>query len=361
MDRRAAEFFAGIGLVRMGLERAGWKVSFANDIAPEKFSMYKDNFNAQDFFLGDIRNVKADMVPNVTLATVSFPCIDLSLAGNRGGLNGHHSSSYWEFYRIIKQMHDRRPSAIILENVVGLLSSDGGQDLRSILLSLGKLGYSYDVVIVDAVHFVPQSRPRLFVIANLWPHTAKALNLPIHEARPRQVIEFIHKNHDLRWGHVTLPPLPTRKHELNDLVECFGNTSSVWWDKERQSHLFTQMSPSHKLRLRELLKSKRNTFATVYKRVRPAGCRAELRTDGIAGCLRTPRGGSSKQFVIQAGQGEWRVRNMTAREYARLQGVPDSFKINLSFNKALLGFGDAVCVPVVEWIVKYCVNPMLPD
>jgi DNA (cytosine-5)-methyltransferase 1 len=56
--------------------------------------------------------------------------------------------------------------------------------------------------------------------------------------------------------------------------------------------------------------------------------------------------------VIVAGNGRWRVRNMTAREYARLQGVPDSFNIDVTYLQALFGFGDAVCVPAVEWVVR---------
>lgn len=350
----AAEFFAGIGLVRMALERAGWEVCFANDIDPAKFTMYRDNFGGQDFFLGDVASIPAQRVPSVALATVSFPCIDLSLAGNRIGLNGQHSSAYWKFWNLIENMGDRRPPAILLENVVGLLSSSDGQDLRSIIASLCKLGYGCDLLIVDAVHFVPQSRPRLFVIASLHTHPAELSDLPAHEARPRQVVEFIQKHKDLKWNHMLLPPLPPKRNNLAAFVERLNDDAPEWWDPDRKKHLFSQMSLAHRKLLRCLTELKRLAFATVYKRVRPAGCKAELRADGVAGCLRTPRGGSSKQFIIQAGHGAWRVRNMTAREYARLQGVPDSFKIAVPYNQALFGFGDAVCVPAVEWVVKNC-------
>src|SRR5262245_31226125 len=134
---RAAEFFAGIGLVRMAAERAGWKVFFANDISPKKFEIYRKNFGSEHFYLGDIRNIKGSSIPDISLATASFPCIDLSLAGKRNGLNGRHSSSFWEFYRIIREMKSHRPKMILLENVIGLVSSNEGEDLRSILQSLG--------------------------------------------------------------------------------------------------------------------------------------------------------------------------------------------------------------------------------
>lgn len=350
MKQRAAEFFAGIGLVRMALERAGWTVTFANDIDPKKFEMYRANFAAQDFILENVRRVTAEMVPDVALATASFPCIDLSLAGNRGGLNGAHSSAYWEFHRIVEAMRHRRPQMILLENVTGLLSSNNGDDLHSIIVSLNKLGYTADLLMVDAVHFVPQSRPRLFIIGVQGRQPSDYLE---HEARPRQVTEFIKAHSDLRWGNIPLPPLPPKHRDLSTFLERLSENAPEWWDKRRQTHLWSQISPRHRILLRALVKSPRRMFATVYKRVRFTGCRAEVRADGIAGCLRTPRGGSSKQFVIQAGRGRWRARNMTAREYARLQGAPDSFKINVPYLQALFGFGDAICVPAVEWVIRH--------
>lgn len=359
--KTAAEFFAGIGLVRMAMESVGWRVAFANDIAPSKFSMYKDNFSHAEFVLEDIRNIRGRDIPEVSLASSSFPCIDLSLAGNRNGLDGTHSSAFWEFYRIVREMKSRKPLIVLLENVVGLLSSNEGRDLNSILSSLCELGYSCDVISVDAAHFVPQSRSRLFIIGVLLPSPVRRPQLQSHDARPKKLVDFIASHPSVRWNHIVLPPFPRRKSDLEDLVERFEVSSPVWWDKERQAHLYRQMSRRHKTLLDHLVQSVRWKFATVYKRVRPSGCRAELRVDGIAGCLRTPRGGSSKQFLIQAGYGRWQVRNLTPREYARLQGVPDTYKIEAPSNQALFGFGDAVCVPAVEWVLTYCVNPFLPE
>lgn len=350
-QKLAAEFFAGIGLVRMALERAGWAVRLANDIDEKKAQLYRANFPGDDFRLGDIRDIQADHVPDVHLATASFPCIDLSLAGNRDGLSGQHSSAYWEFHRIVEAMGERRPRLVMLENVLGLLSSNGGDDLRSIVASLNKMGYVCDLLAVDAVHFIPQSRPRLFVVGVRGREVTGPL---AHGARPAQVLGFMQAHPDLKWSSVPLPPLPPKRSDLDTLMERLSPTAPEWWDSRRQAHLYSQMSPRHRALLRHLMESRRLRFATVYKRVRPAGCRAELRADGVAGCLRTPRGGSSKQFVVVAGNGKWRVRNMTAREYARLQGVPDSFNIGVPYLQALFGFGDAVCVPAVEWVVRSC-------
>jgi DNA (cytosine-5)-methyltransferase 1 len=87
---------------------------------------------------------------------------------------------------------------------------------------------------------------------------------------------------------------------------------------------------------------------------------AELRTDGIAGCLRTPRGGSGRQILFKAGKGRYSVRLLTPRECARLMGA-DDYRISGSLNQALFGFGDAVCVPVIEWIAENYLNPVINE
>jgi DNA (cytosine-5)-methyltransferase 1 len=243
----AAEFFAGIGLVRMALERAGWSVRLANDIDEKKAQLYRANFPGDHFRLGDIRQIQADDVPDVRLATASFPCIDLSLAGNRDGLAGQHSSAYWEFHRIVEAMGERRPEFVLLENVLGLLSSGGGDDLRSIIASLNKMGYVCDLLAVDAVHFVPQSRPRLFVVGL----RGQRLSDPVpHAARPPQVLDFMRAHADLKWSGLALPPLPAKRRDLDAIMERLSPSAPEWWDRARQAHLYSQMSPRHRALLR---------------------------------------------------------------------------------------------------------------
>ena len=105
----AGEFFAGIGLVRLALERHLWRVDFANDIDAQKQAMYEANFGASHFVLDDIHALDAKDVPECDLFTASFPCNDLSIAGTWKGLNGAESSSYWGFVHILKEMGTRRP------------------------------------------------------------------------------------------------------------------------------------------------------------------------------------------------------------------------------------------------------------
>jgi DNA (cytosine-5)-methyltransferase 1 len=109
-----------------------------------------------------------------------------------------------------------------------------------------------------------------------------------------------------------------------------------------------------------MIDSPRVQYATVFRRVRKDRSMAEVRTDGVAGCLRTPRGGSGRQILIEAGKGRFAVRLITPRECARLMGAPD-FTIKAPQNQAFFGFGDAVCVPVIRWIGDNYLSPLFEE
>lgn len=359
-NKSFAEFFAGIGLMRMGLERGGWNVAFANDIEEDKWSMYRDHFgDTGDFVLGDVHKLDADEVPTVSLATASFPCNDLSLAGARKGLEGSQSSAFWGFVDVLKKMGARRPPLVLLENVTGFLTSNDGNDFRDALLALTQLGYAVDAFIIDAVHFVPQSRQRLFVVGQKTKQVASLKDSPKFyesDCRPSALADFILWHPEINWNIRQLPPLPSSGQKLNDILEDLSPNSAMWWSRERCDYLLNQMSPKHRATADEMIRGTQTTYGTVFRRVRNNKSMAELRTDGIAGCLRTPRGGSGRQILFAAGKGRFAVRLLTPRECARLMGAND-FKLKVSLNQALFGFGDAVCVPVVEWIARNYLNP----
>jgi DNA (cytosine-5)-methyltransferase 1 len=362
MKRDVAEFFAGIGLMRLGLERQGWNVVFANDIDPAKFEMYREHFpGARDHFLiDDIHRIDAANIPEVELATASFPCNDLSLAGSRKGLRGRQSSSFWGFIRILNEWGDRRPPLILIENVPGFLTSRQGEDFKAALKSLNKLGYAVDAFMLDAANFVPQSRVRLFVIGSQ--SGASRVEREEQPARPATQIEFKKsQKKSIRWSFHDLPPLPQRSLSLEDMLENLPDDSPEWWDEMRGSYLLSQMNERHREVADEMIAGKRWSYGTVFRRMRAGKSMAELRTDGVAGCLRTPRGGSGRQILFKAGRGQYRARLITPREAARLMGAGD-FRLNgASLNQALFGFGDAVCVPVIEWIATHVLQPTLKE
>lgn len=356
--RTVLEFFAGIGLARMGLERVGWRVVFANDIDSRKKSMHEGHWGPDpSYVLGSVFDLKAEQIPAAEMAWASFPCVDLSLAGNRAGLRGRSSSAYWGFQDLLATLQQSRPPLVVLENVPGMLTSHGGRDLAEIVAALNKLGYTTDIVMVNAEHFVPQSRARIFVIGVAAPYSLTRGVPTASEIRPQRVVNFMQANPDLDWGATPRAKPPARAGTLSDVLERFPEESDIWWKAESTSRLLGQMPCRHAEKVRLLKEIAGTSFATVYRRVRPTGYVAEARFDGVAGCLRTPRGGSSRQFVLELGKGRARARHMTAVEYGRLQGA-SGFKITVPEIQAMYGFGDAVCVPAVAWLIRNCVEPI---
>lgn len=356
LNKTVAEYFAGIGLMRAGLEQAGWSVLFANDIDEGKKKLYSNQFKEDDcrFVLGDIHNLSVTQIPQTTLATASFPCTDLSLAGRRAGLKGENSSAFWGFVNILQDMADKKPPLILLENVAGFLTSHNGKDFKDAMLALNDLGYSVDAFIIDAVYFVPQSRVRLFIIGKQYqiPNNNITIQLSETPLRPPKLSEFIYNHPEINWDiQNDLPELPKLKIRLADIVEAIPKDSSVWFSKERVDYLLNQTFERHLSKISAQKEKKHYEYFTAFRRIRNGKSMAEIRFDGIAGCLRTPKGGSARQILLEVGKGEINVRLLTPRECARLMGA-DDFNISGTTNEALFGFGDAVCVPVISWIAE---------
>lgn len=373
-----AEFFAGVGLVHEGLARDKWDCVWANDIAADKQETYQANFGGNEFFLGDIWDCVRDArkIPNGTfLYTASFPCTDLSVAGERRGLAGDESGTLNAVLEILrrKKKSGDQPYVVMLENVQGFLTSHNGADVVFTVKAFNDLGYVVDLIELDAAHFTPQSRPRVFLFAVRAEVASLVMSLKSGdsimdtwwsdydqnpELRTNKIRQIVQANPELQWGAFDFPRPSSRQSTLADIIEAdLSDASDLWWNDERKKHLHSQMSELHKSTLQRMVASDRFTYGTVYRRMRQDTIRAELRTDGIAGCLRTPRGGSSKQILIRAGFGSWSVRLLTPREYARLQGVRDDFRLPDNANKAYFAMGDAVCVPAIEFLSRHALTP----
>jgi DNA (cytosine-5)-methyltransferase 1 len=362
------EFFAGIGLVREGLAAKGWECVYANDIDPKKQQAYEARFGrSEHFHLGDVwktEEVVERIQGSPILMTASFPCIDLSLAGHYRGLEGEHSSTFFGFAKVLDAMTDRLPPLVMLENVNGFLSSNKGQDFATIIRRLADLGYWIDAFVLDACHFTPQSRPRVFVVGISPEHKPKeepqrgflwADDQP-SALRTEPIIEFKRKL-ELSTGWVTLPlpDPPKRRATLAEMIDI--DDEQEWWNDAEVSRHHQIMSEPHRSRVDEILASKNRWISTIFRRNRNNAMRAEVRFDGLAGCLRTPKGGSAKQIVIVADNGKLRMRWMSPREYARLQGVPDFPLVGKPIQQ-YWGFADAVCVPAIAWIDRHVLTPL---
>lgn len=360
--RSAVELFAGIGLVRLALRRSGWRTLFANDNDPHKLAMYSANFGVAGFDPRSVHDLSPSDIPTCGLITASFPCNDLSVAGAREGLNGRHSSTFWALIKLLRGMKSRRPPLVLLENVVGFLSSHGGKDLESALTALNELGYSCDLLVLDAAEFVPQSRVRLFVIAKHGAPTAPVFPLDPSQLRPKALVDFINCHPQIKWAIRRLPQIASSRPPLQSILEDLDDQDPRWWSPQRAEYFMNQLSPRHLRVATQMISQPEYSYGTAFRRIRKERSMAELRIDGIAGCLRTPRGGSGRQILFKAGKGTHQVRLLTPTECARLQGVhDDEYKIAARDNQALFGFGDAVCVPVVQWIAENYLSPFASE
>lgn len=161
------ELFCGGGMARAGLGPE-WRCVFANDIDAKKAASYAANWGKEGLKVCDVSEVKpADLPGTADLAWASFPCQDLSLAGSFVGLKGDRSGTFWPFWKLMEALkrEGRAPRTIVLENVYGALKSHRGKDFVAIATALARAGYRFGALVIDAVHFVPQSRPRVFIVA----------------------------------------------------------------------------------------------------------------------------------------------------------------------------------------------------
>ncbi len=363
------EFFAGGGMARAGLG-AGWRCLLANDIDARKGASYVANWGAADFRLADIHRLTAADIPgHADLLWASFPCQDLSLAGAGKGLGGARSGAFWGLRDLVADLaaHGRAPELVVLENVVGALTSNGGADFVALCRALADLDLDFGAMVIDAARFVPQSRPRLFILAvkrglavpealssgepdGNW--TTMALKRA-HESLPPML-----KN---RWLWWSLPAPPAGNQRLADLIEE-EPADTRWHDRAQTKRLLSLMAPIHRAAVAAMQKTGERQVGAIYRRTRVEKGqkvqRAETRFDGFAGCLRTPGGGSSRQFIIVIEGERIRTRLLSGREAARLMGLPEEYRLPARYSETYHLLGDGVAAPAVRWLARHLLEPL---
>ncbi|AGW12822.1 DNA cytosine methyltransferase [Megalodesulfovibrio gigas] len=365
------EFFAGGGMARAGLGH-GWRCLFANDFDLKKARTYEANWGLGAMRACDVRSLSpSDLPGRADLVWGSFPCQDLSLAGGGAGLRGERSGTFWPFWSLMRGIiaDGRAPKLIVLENVCGALSSHGGKDFAAICSAYIEAGYNVGAMVLDAALFLPQSRKRLFIIgvrgdialpaflttcqpSTLW-HSPGLIRA--HGALPG-------KTH-ARWLWWALPQPPKRKSTFADLVEEHPEGVS-WHSPAETEKLLRMMSALNVAKVETVKQIGRKLVGGVYKRTRRDEYgrkvqRAEVRFDEVAGCLRTPAGGSSRQTILVVEGERVRSRLLSTRETARLMGLPESYRLPQNYNEAYHLTGDGVAVPVVSYLATHLFNPIL--
>ncbi len=366
-------------MARLGLG-PDWTCLFANDFDPAKADSYRANWGEGDFHCGDLARVKPEQLPGAAdLAWASFPCQDLSLAGGGKGMGAAgdekrtRSGAFWLFHDKMGALkaEGRAPKLIVLENVAGVLSSHGGRDFCAIVESLSALGYRTGALLLDARFFTPQSRPRVFFVA---------INKDLAGVAPLAAVtggepDELWTPPALRAAQTRLPaavaqdwlwwrlPAPARRNaELIDLLE--EHPGAPWRSAAATQKLLDLMTPAHLDKIREVQLLGLRAVGTVYRRTRldeqgKKRQRAEVRFDGMAGCLRTPGGGSSRQTLLEIHGETIRSRLLSPRETARLMGLPDSYELPKNATQAYKLCGDGLCAPVIRHLQENLLSPLL--
>lgn len=370
------EFFAGGGMARAGLPT--WRCAFANDFDPMKAAAYRDNWGGDHLVCEDVAKISTSQLPGrADLVWGSFPCQDLSLAGANKGLgsaaaNQHtRSGTFWPFWTLLESLkvEGRGPRTLILENVYGAITSNGGRDFTAICEVIASAGYRFGALVVDAKLFVPQSRPRLFIVAVrsdvvIPSHLVSAE--PIQPWAPNRLIAAYDVLPEATRAFAfwwAMPEPETAVDRFSDLIED-EPTGVRWHTPAETKKLLGMMSQRNRAKVEAAKAMGRRMVGGVYRRTRADANgskvqRAEVRFDDIAGCLRTPAGGSSRQIILVVDGPQVRSRLLSAREAARLMGLADSYRLPARYNDAYHVAGDGVVVPVVTHLVRHLVEPAL--
>ncbi|MFT7160435.1 MAG: DNA (cytosine-5)-methyltransferase 1 [Bacteroidia bacterium] len=308
------DLFAGIGGFRMALQNLGGKCVFTSEWDKYSQQTYKANFGEIPF--GDITKQETkDYIPgNFDVLCAGFPCQAFSIAGKRGGFEDIRGTLFFDVAEIIKK---KKPKAIFLENVKGLRSHDKGKTLKTILNVLREdLGYYVpEPQVINAKHFgVPQNRERIFIVGF---------------------------RNDIGIKNFSYPEATDKDKVLKDILE--EEEVSV---KYYLSTQYLQTLKEHKARHA----NKGNGFG--YEIIEESGTANAVVCGGMGRERNLLLDHRLTNFIpvtkIKSSVNREGVRKMTPREWARLQGYPDEFKIEVSDGQAYKQFGNSVAVPAIQ-------------
>jgi DNA (cytosine-5)-methyltransferase 1 len=363
---RFLEFFAGGGMARAGLA-PDWAPVWANDLSSVKAEIYRQNWGGAELVVRDVAGVSPNELPEAEMAWGSFPCQDLSLAGNQSGIGEAgdgartRSGTFWPFWNLIEA---KRPPIVVLENVKGALTSNGGRDIEAICSAMAGANYRFGPLVIDAMHWVPQSRGRLFIVA-----VDRNVSIPVgltqdgpdkawHTQGVQQAFRLLKAAAKASWLWWQLPSPESLPEHASTLIDKEPSKWVEWDSPEKTRYLMQLMTRKNHEKVRKAQLLKRRVVGFAYRRTRAEKQRLEIRFDGIAGCLRTAAGGSSKQIVVEVIGDRIRTRLLSPREAARLQGLPDEYFLPDDYNAAYDLVGDGLCVPVVRFLGDKLLTPL---
>jgi DNA (cytosine-5)-methyltransferase 1 len=310
------DLFAGIGGFRIPLQREGGKCVFSSEFNPNAQKVYNANYG--EFPFGDITQIPVDSIPNHDVLCAGFPCQPFSISGKMRGFEDTRGTLIYNVFKIIEA---KQPKVVFLENVKHLLHHNNGQTLQTILQGLNNLGYTHHSYrVLNASNFgVAQNRERIIIIA--------------------------HKEKDFDFSQLEIKDKVT----IKDIMDC---------NSEQYEYLKEPYTIIDDYRVQEsglIFVGYRN------KQIRKAGVRPGTEhlsrvhkqpnriysIDGIHPAL--PSQETSGRFWIYDGSS---VRKLTLNECYRLMGFPENFIRDNSITEQYRQAGNAVCVPMIQEIMK---------
>ena len=297
---RTIDLFSGIGGIRLGCEKQGCSNVFSSEWDKYAQKMYEANFGEIPF--GDINDIPPDKIPDHDILLAGFPCQPFSIAGKGLGFEDTRGTL---FFNIAEILRTKKPRAFLLENVKRLTTHDSGRTFNVILATLKQLGYTVYYQVLNTLDFgLPQKRERIYIVG----------------FRENVYFEF---------------PEPVGFYRpLNEILEEESTVHASYF-------------------LSESLRQKR---CAALKKPAPI---PSVWHENIGGNI-SPlpyscalRAGGSYNYLVVNG-----VRRLTGREMLRLQGFPDSFKINIPYSQVRKVAGNSVSVPVIEAIAENMIQAL---
>ena len=325
-DFTFVDLFAGIGGTRLGMEAAGGRCVFTSEWDKYSQLTYKKNHRPDHEINGDIRKIDPLSIPDHDVLVAGFPCQPFSIAGvsKKNALGRAHGfkcdTQGTLFFDICRILDAKRPAAFVLENVRNLKSHDKGQTFTVIENSLRELGYHFTHRVIDARHWVPQHRERIFIVGFREP-TAFSMDL------------------------IKVPegPAPT----LGQILHSEDGTEKP----DKDFTVGPKAKVNKKYTLTPLLWQYLQNYAAKHKAAGNGFGFGLVTKNDVARTLSARYYKDGSEILVSRGRNK-NPRRLTPRECARLMGFPKDFEISVSDTQAYKQFGNSVVVPVVAAVAK---------
>jgi DNA (cytosine-5)-methyltransferase 1 len=315
--------FSGVGGFDLAMRNLGHEIVGACEIDKYAREVYSRHFPGVPIN-HDATTMQTDTLPSFDVLCAGFPCQAFSVAGKRRGFEDTRGSLFFEIARVAQA---KKPSILFLENVKGLLSHDKGETFRTIISTLDEMGYDAEWQLLNSKYFVPQNRERIFIVGHLRGQRARQI-FPLGDFDSKTDTEKFQKADELDELNAQCNRDEYKKGVVNDKGTFREVDPSTALDAN-----YWKGCDNHAQRTMVYLS---NTNANMKQRIQE---RKETWTLG-----------TGTDFGLKDGT---RIRKLTPTECERLQGLPDGWTQGLSDTQRYKCCGNAVTVPVVQYIASH--------